>query len=355
MYNCTAGLTSDAMNVLPNKNYIEEVIVNKIFLGVCIVGLILASERSSASLLTLNEGSQFNLITRGDATLIGADSQGIIAIGGNAVVNHYDVGTLGGWDKTAIQVDGDLNASGDQVIKGNAIVSGTYTNSSASTSHSPVPTWCCTISTSGGIDIADTMDQLGELSLTLASMQSNTSAALSNSLLTFTPTLTNSDFYLSTITSAQFNSASDFAASSGGVFSVSDYLIINVAGENIDLHSFGFPGYPGALPTKNNILFNFFEAVSITLDGGAFDGHILAPSADLEFTEGLITGSVFVDSFYSDAGAQLNSSGSFDLQVSLSESQTKVQDVSAPASIGLFAFTLVIFARLRRLREVYSI
>jgi len=328
--------------------YIKEVIVKKLSFGFCFVASMVLSGQSSASLLSLNEAVSFNLITRGDATLIDADSQGIIAIGGNAIVNHYDVGTLGGTDKTAIQVDGNLNASGDQIIKGNAIVGGTYTNSSGSAWDSPIASWCCTISTSGGINIADTMDELQALSLMLASTPSNTSTSLSYSSLSFTPAEISSDFYLSDISTAQFNDATDFVASSADIFSLDDYLIINVSGVNIDLHSIGFPGYPGTLPNSSNILFNFFEADSIALDNGAFYGHILAPSADLRFTKGLITGSIFVDSFYSDAGAQLNSSGSFDLQMRLVEPEVEVRDVSAPASIGLFALALIFLARQRK-------
>eukprot|EP01102_Stenamoeba_stenopodia_P021309 TRINITY_DN855_c0_g1_i2.p1 TRINITY_DN855_c0_g1~~TRINITY_DN855_c0_g1_i2.p1 ORF type:complete len:116 (+),score=32.15 TRINITY_DN855_c0_g1_i2:632-979(+) len=50
----------------------------------------------------------------------------------------------------------------------------------------------------------------------------------------------------------------------------------------------------------NNVLFNFYESDQLTLTGVRIEGSILAPSADVKFTNGAIDGSLYVQSLYGD-------------------------------------------------------
>ncbi len=85
----------------------------------------------------------------------------------------------------------------------------------------------------------------------------------------------------------------------------SDYVVINVAGAAIDFTTGG--NFAGAFATdavRSRVLWNFFEAESIDLRGKAFEGSILATDAFLTHN-GVISGSVFVDSLNSESEVHL--------------------------------------------------
>lgn len=300
---------------------------------------LLFSANAAQIQLGLGSASNYNLITREDATLSGADSQGIIAVGGNAEINHYDVGTLGS-AQPVLQVDGNLSAAGDQIIKGDAIVKGTYSNISSSHWRNPIPAWRNT-SSEGGIDISETFASLTVFSKGLASLNDNTTSSLNNSLITFSAnrdSLATSQLFVSSIGLDDLNSITGIA---GELFNNDDHFVLNIFSEkDVVLNSFDVLN---SLPSWSNILFNFVDAEKITFNEGDIHGSILAPNADFFFTEGLITGGVYVNSFASESGAQLNFNGGFTPEISLDRGAT---EVSEPHT--LFTFLVASFLLLSR-------
>lgn len=287
----------------------------------------------------LNDAAKYNLITKEGVDLSVADSQGIIAVGGDAIINGYDVGTICndactlGNGKPALQVDGNLRATGDQIIKGDAIVKGTYSNKSSSEWHHPIPTWR-NLSTTGGIDIAETFNQLIDFSEALGELSNNTTSVINESKLTVTADVGNGyngNLFVSDIDLTSLNGITGIGFSE---FDNSDYFVLNISsGTNVLLNSFDVYQFP-----RTNILYNFLDAESIIFNSGNIDGHILAPNADFTFKAGLITGSVYANSFESGSGAQLNYEGgflgAFTIEPPTGE-QSEVHEANAPASFAL--------------------
>lgn len=314
---------------------------------------LLFSAHAAQIKLGLGSASNYNLITQENAALSGADSQGIIAVGGNAEINHYDVGTLGS-AQPVLQVDGNLSAAGDQIIKGDAIVKGTYSNTSSSQWHNPIPTWRNT-SSEGGIDISETFANLTSFSEGLASLNENTTLALNNSLITFTANrdpLATSQLFVSSIGLDDLNSITGIA---GELFNKDDHFVLNIFSEkDVVLDSFDVLN---SLPSWSNILFNFVDAEKITLNEGNIHGSILAPNADFFFDEGLITGGVYVNSFTSESGAQLNFNGGFTPGISVdNEAENGAIEVTAPNTFFTFlvASFLLVSRRSKQRKSNYA-
>ncbi|BAZ08651.1 hypothetical protein NIES4071_04560 [Calothrix sp. NIES-4071] len=72
-----------------------------------------------------------------------------------------------------------------------------------------------------------------------------------------------------------------------------DSTVVNVSGKDISLKNFGF-NIAGT--TRGKILYNFFEATSITAEGIGIEGSILAPLAKFNFNNGQINGNLIVAS-----------------------------------------------------------
>jgi choice-of-anchor A domain-containing protein len=275
----------------------------------------------------LGDASKYNLITRGDALLIDADSQGIIAVGGNASINKYDVGTTTANGNVVLQVDGNLNASGDMIIKGDAIVKGQYNNLSESQSHNPIPQWRNLFRT-GGIDIKATFDKLAQFSTALADVTTNATSNISYTQLLLTPQRDKAYLDNLFVTDIHVDELNALTSLNGNLFTDNDYVVFNVASnKNVELDTFDVMS---GLPNRQNLLFNFIDAESISFGSGNIHGSILAPKADFVFEKGLITGGLYVNSFTSSTGAQLNFEGGF-----LGEVPTPalVTTVSEPAGV----------------------
>lgn len=80
-------------------------------------------------------------------------------------------------------------------------------------------------------------------------------------------------------------------------------VVINVDGKNDFMRNFGFTLKGGI--DVSHILFNFYEAKSLTLSGIGIEGTILAPSAGVKFNNGRIHGSLIADTL-SGSGTTLN-------------------------------------------------
>jgi choice-of-anchor A domain-containing protein len=110
-------------------------------------------------------------------------------------------------------------------------------------------------------------------------------------------------FYLSGALLGQIGGVEADYSDGGGTFNfnvpIGSSVIINVDGVDVD---FGHPGNFGfvcngqdcAANAATNILFNFYQAT--TLQTQTVFGSILAPLADITFTNGYIAGSVIANS-----------------------------------------------------------
>jgi choice-of-anchor A domain-containing protein len=280
-----------------------------------VLALVIATQANAIS-IDLGPATGYNLFIKENFTQPGADSQGKIAIGGNANIGQYDVAvnyepntwrdgkqfwSEPGKYSDVLVVGGDLTTTqwawGN--VKGNLILGGKLTDGSSKNAVLGSTTKATPI------DFNTAFTQLAALSKELAG-QSNTGGLefkYNNWLIL--DGASNNDVYVANITGHQLAKATDLTATG---LDKNDTLIINVSGKNIKFDSLNYGKREGFDPLNmaaSNILYNFFEAEKITFEGG-IKGNILAPNADFTFLQGDLSGQVIAKSWTGGWGAQAN-------------------------------------------------
>lgn len=277
---------------------------------------LLASVQASAISIDLGPASDYNIFIKGNFTQPGADSQGKIAIGGNANIGQYDVAvnyepntwrdgmqfwTQPGKYSDVLVVGGNLTTTqwawGN--IKGNLILGGELTPGSSSNA--------VLGSTTKGtpIDFNSAFEQFTALSQELASNENTGGLEFKYNNWLILDGSAASNVYFANITGDMLGRATDLTASG---LDQNDTLVINVSGKHINFDSLNYGQREsfGALNmSASNILYNFFEAESITFSGG-IKGNFLAPNADFTFLQGDLSGQVIAKSWTGSWGAQAN-------------------------------------------------
>lgn len=327
-----------------------------------VLALVIATQANAIS-IDLGPATGYNLFIKENFTQPGADSQGKIAIGGNANIGQYDVGvnyepntwrdgkqfwTEPGKYSDVLVVGGDLTTTqwawGN--IKGNLVLGGTLTEGSSKNAVLGSTTKATPI------DFNTAFEQFNALSQELAG-QTNTGGLefKYNNWLILDGTSSN-DVYVTNITGQMLANATDLTAN--GLDS-NDTLIINVSGKNINFDSLNYgqrESFDALDISASNILYNFFEAESITFSGG-IKGNILAPNANFTFLQGDLSGQVIAKSWTGGWGAQANLwDGFFVPPVDIPPTPTtppKV-DVPEPSSVLLLLCGLLALVVIRRTR-----
>lgn len=281
-----------------------------------VVFALFAAAQAGAVSIDLGPASDYNLFIKGNFTQPGADSQGKIAIGGNANIGQYDVGvnyepgtsrdglqfwTEPGKYSDVLVVGGDLtttswawgNIKGNLVL-GGELTAGSSTNAVLGTTTKGTP-----------IDFDSAFEQFTALSQELATHENTGGLDFKYNNWLILDGNAESNIYFANITGDMLASATDMTATGLGQ---DDTLIINVSGKNINFDSLNYGQREsfGALDmSPSNILYNFFEAESITFSGG-IKGNFLAPNADFTFLQGDLSGQVIAESWTAGWGAQAN-------------------------------------------------
>jgi choice-of-anchor A domain-containing protein len=319
------------------------------------------STHAGAISIDLGAATGYNLFIKENFTQPGADSQGKIAIGGNANIGQYDVGvnyepgtwrdgkqfwTEPGKYSDVLVVGGNLTTTqwawGN--IKGNLVLGGELTAGSSKNAVLGKTTKAIPI------DFTSAFEQLSDLSQELAG-QSNTGGLefKYNNWLILDGT-SSSDVYVTNITGQMLANATDLTAN--GLDS-NDTLIINVSGKNINFDSLNYgkrESFDALDMSASNILYNFFEAENIIFSGG-IKGNILAPNANFTFLQGDLSGQVIAKSWTGGWGAQANLWDGFFVPPEVSEPYTPpVATVPEPSSGLLICCGLLALALIRRKR-----
>jgi len=101
---------------------------------------------------------------------------------------------------------------------------------------------------------------------------------------TFSPTME-----VFTLTAAELCTSYGFTIN--GILNTAS-IFINVAGSSISCGNFGMQGY-----SANKVVFNFYQATSVSIFNINWQGSILAPLADAStFNNGVVNGQVFLNS-----------------------------------------------------------
>jgi len=225
-----------------------------------------------------------NLIVLNDAAPSGADVEGRMYVGNNAVLpSGYAVNaveTIVGANEYALVVGNDLTVNGGTVhgaIAFGGEMSGSITATGGIVNASPV-------------DFEQLSNDMLYWSDTLAETPDN--GTVSGSLV-----LTGTDLEVNVFTV----DASALAAASGLSITVPDdsTVLINVTGAEVSITNMGF-NYIGT--DSQHVMFNMPQAETVFMSGISLQGTLLAPRADLTFENGNAEGQVIVYNLVTGGG-----------------------------------------------------
>ena len=245
--------------------------MKKTYILFCLLALILAASPARAAYIDLGVAGEFNTFILGDFTGLNSDTGGSLAVGGNATMSSYGVGTaLGdGYTGNSLVVGGDLNYTNGQVDHGDVTVAGS-TGASAFTLADG------TLINDGSLpfSFADQQTYLEALSISLRDMDPHGSVANSYGAIALTGD-GSSMFQIFNLVGADLLSA--YALT---IDQIADgaTILINVSGTSTGLTNMNMDGLADH---SANILFNFYEADELFLEGVSVKGSILAPFADV--------------------------------------------------------------------------
>ncbi|MEZ6140281.1 MAG: choice-of-anchor A family protein [Zavarzinella sp.] len=212
----------------------------------------------------------------------GSDSEGGLAIGGNAQLQHYGIGSPEDGIRDDLVVGGNLNFNSGQLEYGDIRHGGTANLSSVGFldgAAAPGTT----------VDFAALKSQLNHASQFWASLPATGTTSVSPwGEISFTGW--NSHHNVFTIDASALATASSLSINVPKCSTV----LINVVGEHVSMSNFGM-FLNGT--SQAQVLFNMANAKTITMSGIAIQGSILAPKAAISFNNGHINGTLIGCSF----------------------------------------------------------
>lgn len=221
--------------------------------------------------------SDFQFYVLGNMNLNGNNISQRAAVGGNATFTGTSIAGSTASDPSSLVVGGSLTYNNGGSIAGGALVGGTsnapsYLNVSAGQTSLPV-------------DFTAENLRLKNLSTTLGATAATGTAESKWGGLFLTGA--NSDLNVFTISASLLSQTSWFSVN----IAQGSQVLINVTGDTVNL-SGGLNFY-----TSSNILWNFYQATSITAGGVSLGGTVLAPYANFQGNGGSIAGDLVVGNF----------------------------------------------------------
>lgn len=297
----------------------------------------LAAPAVHAATINISEAQDFNLLTWGNASLINSDTEGRVAVGGNALFSSYSIGTHASNPTSttaSFVVGGNLAAGHGQVYNGSIYVGGTYSGPGYALNSAPGSV------TQFGMGSAVPFDfGAAKTALTAKSLAFGTEAETGTSILqwsTLTLTGNNADVNVFNITAAELSGTSTLVLNA----TAGSRVLINVSGTSATFSNKGLQGF-----SPTHTLFNFYEAAVLNMSGIGVEGSILAPLANVSFLSGQMNGQLIANSF---SGA---SWGVGELHNHTFNNQTTTQSVPDAASTGLLVLGALAGAALLRRRQ----
>lgn len=274
------------------------------------------STQVSAATVNLGPATGYNVFALGDVDL-DSDTEGKMAIGGNATLRNYSVG-INDRGGDALVVGKDLKFTNGTVY-GNAVVGGTAELTNVNFQGG-------SLKSGNPIDFGKAKQSLLNLSTSYLS-GSATDAKFDFGAITLAGTKSTNIFNLAGET---LGKATSLSLEGSGSF------IVNVSGSNIDIKNFGF-FLKGV--EKQNILFNFFEATNLTASGLGIQGSFLAPKANVTFDNGQMNGTL--------VAASVSGNGQFN-HVGRPPVEQPPESVPEPATLAGLGFAAAALAASRR-------
>ena len=224
----------------------------------------------------------------------GEDVLGKVAAGGNIEMTYFSVGgSLPANDIANALVAGGNLTLNSGALYGDAVHGGTYTTDGFVTSYRG------TVSQGTPIDFAARFTELRALSARLDALPANGTTTLESWGGVM---MSGSDANLNVfdVDASAFNGAvyMGITAPAGSL------AVINIHGTSATFTGFGH-GFGGGID-QHGVLYNFPEATSLNADGFGFWGTVLAPNADVDFSNGSFDGGIYAKSMTGNAEGHIN-------------------------------------------------
>lgn len=248
------------------------------------ITLIMTTSPAFAAPSALGVAGKYNGFFFGDFNVPSADTEGRLAVGGNAYIRDYDIGSKipAGLNGANLVVRGNLDAGG--VLYGDGLVGGTarfanddYVQRGSIQQSATMP-----------FSFAAEENRLKYLSTSLSKLEANGKAGIKWSSLKLRGN--NRSLQIFNVTGAELLESTDLDIKG---IAQGATVLFNVSGETA-----GFEGgdWSGLSKYRNNVLFNFYEATTLNLRNH-LQGSILAPFADVIGTGGTLEGALIAGSF----------------------------------------------------------
>jgi choice-of-anchor A domain-containing protein len=242
----------------------------------------------------LGSATDFNVFLFGNITQSNVDVTGRLAVGNNATLTNFGVGSAlnnpASGTRYDLIVGNTLNYNNGQVFHGSIL----YNNGSLSGVGTPngVTLQSNAVSAASGINFAQTATDLQNLSLQLSNLPGQIAGIPVNNQLTLSGS--NTDLNVFQVAAGVFNgSINTFNINAPS----SSTVIINVLGASNTFQNGGaFINGVQSATAGQRILFNFVNTTSLTISSYGFRGSILAPQAAVSFNNGSLDGQLIAQS-----------------------------------------------------------
>ncbi len=228
----------------------------------------------------LGEASNYNVFVIANAELFSSDIQGRAAVGGNAHFTNYSVGnhipnSNGALD--VLIVGDSLWYNGGRVYSGN-VVYGEF----ADVSENLIAEGEGSIYEGTPISFSDIALQVADISLQWKSLQANGSVSFENGGIVLTGA--NPGLNIFEISGEDITAANGLTIDAPAGATV----LVNISGDNIAWS--GANDLSGV--NQTHVVYNFYEADTLTLSGIGVKGSVLAPFAFVNFVSGQLNGNI---------------------------------------------------------------
>lgn len=242
---------------------------------------------AAAGTIDLGIASNYSAFVFGDYTTQGNSVGGALAIGGNATLagnsiansQHNDYGLV---------IGGNFNTVYGGSVNGSAWIGG---NNGITQSYSVAGHVDTAATAVAPVDFAAARTQLTTLSSDLAKVDATGSYAAMNqwnqASKVFTGSGSNVEFF--SLSASEFSSFNNLTFSN---IAAGTTLIFNVAGQSATL-GWQWQG----LGNQYNVLFNFYEATSVTLNSASLNASILAVNATINPGSGNLSGTIVANNW----------------------------------------------------------
>ena len=254
-----------------------------------VAGVVAMPASAQAAAVNLGVAGNFNVFALGNFTSMYSDTEGAVAVQGNATLTGYSVNLhrQGGYAGQSLVVGGNLSFNSGAIEHGNAYVGG-----SASTSNLG---FGGTLQRGGTapFSFADAAQHLNTLSMDLAGVAASGTVDMNPwGGVSFVGD-GSAGTQIFEIDGADLLSRNSISLSN---LSRGQTLIFNIYGETAGFRNVGLDGF-----RDYNVLFNFVDATDLVLKGVGVYGSILAPNASVNGGwDGQINGNVVVKNWNSN-------------------------------------------------------